>query len=221
MIYNIDCMEFLKGCNKYATIFADPPDNIGLEYIGYNDCKNDYIGWLTGFIELALTKCDVLWLSYNQIWDLSLKREIRFDESHWTIKQIIWRYRFGQYNDSCEASGYRPILRFKRLGVKLNYDAIRIDSQRQQVGDKRAKGKRVPDDVWDFPRVLGVRDWHPTKHPQELMERILTLSGGPVLDCFLGSGTTLLAAKKLEIEIDGCEISKFYFEMLKFSHALS
>lgn len=207
MIHNIDCLSFLPG-KRFRTIFADVPDNIGLGYIGYNDNLPNYEEWLGRLIRLANECSDVFWLSYNQKWDFVVKRL----SEEYKPKQIIWRYRFGQYNDREEASGYRPILRFSR--VPLNFDAIRVPSERMRIGDKRSRGLRVPDDVWEFPRVLGKREWHPTKHPEELMERIILLSGGPICDLFLGSGTTGIVAERLGIEWCGCEISEFYCRMI-------
>lgn len=93
----------------------------------------------------------------------------------------------------------------------------------------------MPDDVWDFdadapdgckfcgwaasgvldaPRVTGNsgerRRWHPTQHPERLMERILLSSGGPVLDLFGGTGTTLRVAKRLGLDCDIVELDAGY-----------
>ena len=37
----------------------------------------------------------------------------------------------------------------------FNTDEIRVPSQRMLDGDKRAAGPRVPDDVWEIPRLVG------------------------------------------------------------------
>ena len=66
--------------------------------------------------------------------------------------------------------------------------------------------------------VQGPKNDHPTVKPLKLMEYLLTLlstpTGGVVLDPFAGSGTTLLAAKKLgrpcigiELDEHNCEIA--------------
>lgn len=45
-----------------------------------------------------------------------------------------------------------------------------------------------------------------------LLER-LTNEGDIVLDCFMGSGTTGVACKKLNRNFIGCELSEEYFSM--------
>ena len=59
---------------------------------------------------------------------------------------------------------------------------------------------------------------HPTVKTLELMERLIKLTtpkgyGNIILDPFAGSGTTLLAAKRLGIDYLGIEINKNYIEI--------
>lgn len=59
---------------------------------------------------------------------------------------------------------------------------------------------------------------HPTQKPIELMELLIeltTLEGQVVLDPFCGSGSTLLAAKRLKRNYIGIEINKVYYEIAK------
>jgi adenine-specific DNA-methyltransferase len=54
-------------------------------------------------------------------------------------------------------------------------------------------------DVWVFKDKGGSRDSYPTEKNLEMLERIVLQSSSPdsvVLDCFMGSGTTLVAAAK-------------------------
>lgn len=64
-------------------------------------------------------------------------------------------------------------------------------------------------DVWTFPTVSHYPGKHPCEKPAPLLEHIITASSRPgsvVLDCFAGSGSTLLAAQKLGREFIGIEI---------------
>ena len=64
-------------------------------------------------------------------------------------------------------------------------------------------------DVWTFPTVSHYPGKHPCEKPAPLLEHIVTASSRPgsvVLDCFAGSGSTLLAAQKLGREFIGIEI---------------
>lgn len=64
-------------------------------------------------------------------------------------------------------------------------------------------------DVWTFPTVSHYQGKHPCEKPAELLEHIIKASSRPgavVLDSFAGSGSTLLAAKKLGRDYIGIEI---------------
>ena len=99
----------------------------------------------------------------------------------------------------------------------FNLDDIRIPYITQN--DKRLTGDgRNPTDVWYFDRVNNMTKQklnlnHPTVYPLEMIERIIKMStneNDTVLDPFLGSGTTLLAAKNLDRNGIGFEIDKNY-----------
>lgn len=223
MIFNQSAESFLESNKKiYDGIFLDPPDNIGLKYEGFIDSRDDYIDWLSKLVLECFDHSDVVWLSFNQIHDFELKSALHWylSKSSWEVKQIIWAFGFGQYRDTDCGSLYRPILRFSRPEVEWNVDAIRVESERMRLGDKRAIGLKVPGDVFDFPRVTGNsherRSFHPTQHPEALMERIYKMTpGASFLDLFAGSGTSLIVCKRLGYEIDLVDISPFYCSKMK------
>lgn len=67
-------------------------------------------------------------------------------------------------------------------------------------------------------RERGDGNHHPTVKPIKLMEylvRLITPPGGTVLDPFMGSGTTGIAAKNLGFGFVGIERSEEYFEIAK------
>lgn len=55
--------------------------------------------------------------------------------------------------------------------------------------------------------------WHPTQKPQSLMRWCLKKTQGVVLDPFMGSGSTLVAAKLLGRQAIGVEIDERYCEI--------
>jgi len=68
---------------------------------------------------------------------------------------------------------------------------------------------KFPDDWWDIPFVRN--NDYPTQKPEALLERIIKASSHPdsiVLDCFVGSGTTLAAAQKLGRRWIGADLNK-------------
>ncbi len=210
-IINMNCLDFLEQLpNDYQVkcMFADIPDNIGLGYNSYPDklTQGQYEIFIRTLLLEARSHCDIFWLSYNDIHDLWLKSMIHrdFDSHRWEGKNFIWRYTFSQYRDTDCAQGYRPILRLMRTGTKIYPGQIREPSKRMELGDSRAAGPRVPDNVWEFPRIVGNskerRSWIPTQHPIDLMKRIINLSlttGETIIDLFGGSGSCLRACLEI------------------------
>ncbi len=96
--------------------------------------------------------------------------------------------------------------------LRAEYDAIRGHHQCSPQGRGRAFSvtKNVPyTDVWDFKVVSHYPGKHPCEKPAALMEHILASSSKPgdlVLDTFLGSGATALAAERLGRRLVGCEV---------------
>ncbi len=241
-IHNEEALEFCKehSNHRWDMVFADPPDNLGLDYGEVSDNRKDYYSWLELLILNAMFLAPIVWVSFYHKHDIEIKSRL-----HWLLKNIkpsweartfIWRFTFGQYRETDCASGYRPILRLSRYNTKWNVDPIRIMSKRQLLGDPRAKGPRVPDDIWEFPRIVGNsperRSWIPTQHPEALLERIVKMSvkspvnRGPsyagksprVLELFSGSGTMVRVCKKLNVDLDTIELSEEYVKKLKEEH---
>ncbi|MBQ3654934.1 MAG: site-specific DNA-methyltransferase [Synergistaceae bacterium] len=67
-------------------------------------------------------------------------------------------------------------------------------------------------DVWEFPQEM--KNKHPAPFPVALVERIISSTfAGIILDPFMGSGTTAVAAKNLGRDFIGIDISREYCEM--------
>ncbi len=67
--------------------------------------------------------------------------------------------------------------------------------------------------VWHFPAESAKKVGHPAPFPLELPSRLIklyTLEGDVILDPFIGSGTTAIAAKRLKRNFIGYEINKEY-----------
>lgn len=71
--------------------------------------------------------------------------------------------------------------------------------------------------VFTYPNIIGNK-YHPTEKPVELMKDLIlnsTNEGDIVLDPFMGSGTTCIAAKECNREYVGFEIDEKYFNIAK------
>lgn len=181
------------------------------------------------------------WLAIGDDYAAELKvlatGKVGFTMRSW----VIWYYTFGVHCSKKFTRSHTHLFHFVKnpLLFTFNDETIRVPSARQLVyGDKRANPKgRIPDDtwilrpqdipesfsseetVWFFPRVCGTfkerTGWHSCQMPEQLLARIINVSSNPgevVLDPFLGSGSTVCVAKKLNRAYLGFEISESYLE---------
>lgn len=229
MIIHGDCLKWLGQSSMVQAIIADPPDNLGLRYDGYVDHRPDYYPWLKSVVDAAAFRATHFWLSYYWRHDLEVSSMAAYwQRQGYDWKKYIWRYTFGQHRESDCGSGFRYLLRLSKPGAFLQTSSIRVPSARQTCyNDKRANPNgRVPDDVWDFPRIVGNaherREWHPTQHPEGVYCRIVRLSSEPgdtVVDLFGGTGTLLRVGRQLPgRKLVVVDQSRFYCDKMSQEH---
>lgn len=229
-VVNADCIEWLsrRGEAWVDLVFADPPFNIGYQYDLYEDRKayDDYYEWTQRWMAAccrALTPTGTLWIAIGDDYAAEVRligRELGLYLRNW----VIWHYTFGQNTKRKFARAHTHLFYFTKDPAEFTFNdrAVRTFSDRQRIyKDKRAnKAGRLPDDVWnEFPRVCGTfaerQGWHPCQMPVAVLSRIIRASsnvGDLVCDPFAGSGTTLVAAKRLSRRYLGIELSENYVE---------
>lgn len=124
--------------------------------------------------------------------------------------RIIWHFEHGLHCSKRLSGRYETIVWFtKSDDYVFHLDPIRV--AQKYPGKKHFKGPKAgeyscnplgknPGDVWVIPNVKSnhvEKTEHPCQFPVELVERLvlsLTDEGDWVLDPFLGSGTTVVAA---------------------------
>ena len=143
--------------------------------------------------------------------------------------EIIWRKAKGA-TGSCAWGSWRspanPVLRdlTERIVVagKGRFDRARTAAQRRADGlPHRATIDRdgfmeATLDVWDIPPAHASRVGHPAPFPVELPARLIqlyTYEQDLVLDPFMGSGTTLVAAAEANRRAVGYDIDPAYVEL--------
>lgn len=219
-----DCLDHLEPCD---CIFADPPDNLGLDYDGYHDNQSheEYLGWFQDCLWVFCDNAPVFWLSFNRRYLVEVAAMANRLKTH-TVTPCVQTFTFGQHNKHDFGNAYRPLWRFERKGAPRYMDAIRVPSARMLAGDKRADPRgRVPSDVFTFPRVTGNsrqrRSWHPTQLHEGLVQRCLlscTRPGDYVIDPFGGTGTVLRVCKRINRRCRTIEISPSYVHALRAEH---
>lgn len=197
-IYLGDCREVLPtiATKSVDLVLTDPKFNAGIDY---GDRVNDripwpeYVSWLVGIIdemERVSTGPVLVFTSVKGMTNISAARPPRHVAA-W-VKPHLYGHRQG---GSAFIPRWEPCLAYGVLW---------------------GEGGRVPSyslpDVWNHPAAI--RNGHPCPKPVSLFAEILRqIPGDTVLDPFMGSGTTLRAAKDLGRKAIGIEIEERYAEI--------
>lgn len=215
-------------------VFADPPFNVGLEYDVYKDTKTfgEYWQWSKEWVKLVanvVSPSGTFWVMMPDEFAAEMK-VIAYTEGFTLRNWCIWYYTFGPHLKSKFGRNKQHLLYFVKdvEDFTFNERAVRIESERQRIGDKRASPDgRVPGDVWEFPRIAGTfkrRTDHPCQMPEEILTRIVLACsnlGDTVFDPFAGSGVTILAAAKHGRKAIGVELSQAYAKSARERIALA
>ena len=133
-----------------------------------------------------------------------------------------WRVQNGLLQDRADIVTDFPVRQIiiwrRRGGINFNkgyflptYEVIYLIAKK---GFKLAKGANAYGDIWEFNQEH--KNPHPAPFPVALIERVISSTNAElVLDPFMGSGTTAIAATKLNRKFIGIELSKNYIEMAK------
>ena len=232
-----DCIEELKLLPEASIdlVFADPPYNLQLNnelfrpdnsrvdavdddwdkfgsFVAYDAFSRD---WLSA-CRRVLKPHASLWVigSYHNIFRVgAILQDLRF----WVLNDVVWRKsnpmpnfrgrRFTNAHETLIWASMGPKARYT-----FNYEAMKALNEDLQMRSD-----------WLFPICSGSerlreecgRKTHPTQKPEALLHRILLASSNPgdvVLDPFLGSGTTAVAAKRLGRGFVGIERETSYAE---------
>jgi len=219
------CLEVLPEIGQCDMVFADPFDNLGLKYKGFKDKmpNDEYESFLSDVIQVMWKHAPISWMSFNAKW-MGMVGDIANWYSRNNYRFFIQRFTFGQNRQTDFVNGFRPILRLMHDGAKIYPDAVRVRSWRQENGDPRASDKgKLPDDVFDFPRVTGNskqrRSWSPTQLHEGLYKRVIDFScarGAKICDLFAGSGTMARVAGETHdchlIELSGETVGNIWRE---------
>lgn len=130
-----------------------------------------------------------------------------YDRRVW-VKDAAWE------NSRWHSLSYKAVDEFEYLYVFWKPGVTKVDRSRLTREEWRDWGSRG---VWEIPSVRA-NDDHEAKFPLELPRRfikLLTDPGDVVVDCFLGSGTTAVAALTLERQYIGIELSEQYAQLAR------
>lgn len=142
--------------------------------------------------------------------DMVLWRKIRGSHASGGAARMLGSYgRFGSPGSIPIVGECEYILWFKKHGTRNDI----TDEMRKTSALTYDEFKLYGMQIWNVQPEQKVRYLHPAPFPLEIPSRIIKLStfkGDVVLDPFVGSGTTALAAKLLERQYIGIDISSDY-----------
>ena len=172
-------------------------------YSHHNDCMDhdDYVAWQRGCLSqmFRLIKDDGA-IFYNHKWRVQggLLQDRQDIVKDFPVRQvIIWRRKGG--------------INFNKGYFLPTYEVIYLIAKPKFV---LAKGASAHGDVWEIQQEM--KNAHPAPFPVALIERIIGSTNAQlVLDPFMGSGTTAVAAKHLGRDFVGIELSPEYVELAK------
>lgn len=231
-----DCIETMQQIpsDSIDVTFADPPFNLKKKYGTYRDEKDihDYLSWCKKWIleMVRITKPSgsiflhniPKWLTYYT----GFLNEVA-DFRHW----IAWDAPTAPMGKTLQPSHYGILFYAKNQRENKFYE-IRYPHKRCRKCGYLLKdygGKKkilhpfgpLVSDIWsDIHRIRHNkhRDPHPCQLPVHLLERILLMStdeGDVVLDPFMGTGTTAVAAARLGRNVIGIDIDFEYVQITK------
>ena len=186
-IYHGDCREIMPELGKVDAVVTDPP--YGMSFVSnYRSVQH-----------MAIANDD----------DVDLLRfACNIPVSH--SKYIFCRW--DNLNDVPKPKSYITWVKNNWSMGDLNHEHAR---QSEGIlfykGDNHFFPLSRPTDVVQTKRTGN--DLHPTQKPVDLMEAVIKWTDGLVLDPFMGSGTTLVAAKQLGRKAIGIELEEKYCEI--------
>lgn len=140
--------------------------------------------------------------------------EWALDGGFYTYDRRIWVKDAAWENSRWATLSYRSVDEFEYIYIFWKPGITTVDRARLTPAEWKDWGARG---VWHFPSVRA-NDDHEAKFPLELPRRLMRLFTDPdeiVLDCFLGSGTTAIAARQEERRFIGIELEKKYVALAK------
>lgn len=140
--------------------------------------------------------------------------EIALNAGLYPYDRRIWVKDAAWANSNWTTNSYRAVDEFEYLYIYWKPGITKIDRNRLTKNEWTEWGSRA---VWNI-RSVQKNDDHEAKFPIELPRRVIKLfsdEGDTVLDCFMGSGTTALAAIAEKRHYIGIDKEEKYVQLAK------
>jgi len=238
LLYNEDALTGLERVANASVdlVVADPPYGLGKDYGNDSDRLGvqEYFAWSQRWIDAVLPKLKANGSLYVFLTWQHSPEVFSYLKTHMAmVNEIIWDRRvpsmggstrkFSSVHDNIGYFAKSRDYYFDVDAVRIPYDAETKKARSRSifVGAKWLEVGYNPKDVWSVSRLHrqhSEREAHPTQKPLEVVERMVLAScppGGVVLDPFMGSGTTAVAALRHGRRFVGYELNPDYFAIVE------
>jgi site-specific DNA-methyltransferase (adenine-specific) len=238
LLYNEDALSGIARVADASVdlVIADPPYGLGKDYGNDSDRlgTNEYLAWSRRWIDAVMPKLKAEGSLYIFLtWQHSPEVFSHLKTRLAMVNEIIWDRRvpsmggstrkFSSVHDNIGFFVNSRDYYFNVDAVRIPYDAVTKKARSRSifVGKKWLEVGYNPKDVWSVSRLHrqhGEREDHPTQKPLEIVERMVLAScpeGGIVLDPFMGSGTSAVAALRHGRRFIGFELNPEYFRIVE------
>ena len=189
-LYLADCMDVLQTLDKVDVVITDPPYGMKFQsnyrLIKHKKIAND------DSVDLA-----------NEVICWAIEN----------AKHSV--YAFGRWDNLYDYPKPKSLITW----VKNNWSMGDLNHEHARqtevaffyAGNNHYFPKQRPTDVIEWQRTKN--EYHPTEKPIGLMSKFIEWTGGVILDPFMGSGTTGVAAIQMGRKFIGIECEESYFNI--------
>lgn len=234
-IKNIDCLEYLSSLpdNSVDMVLTDPPYFIGFDGgQGWDrqwKTEEEYLAWCKQWTDecirvLKPNRMMIVWGTLKT--DTFLKYKLQCLSANNLMKpqqEIIWSYNWGGRTKSNFARKHEYAWCYSKGDDFLfNAESVKVDRRVKKSfrTHEEIEPGTIPTAVWEINNHTRSKDfvnWHPTTKNIQVLDRMIrayTNEGDTVLDIFMGSASTAIAAYRAGRNSIGCELNAKYYPKL-------
>jgi adenine-specific DNA-methyltransferase len=240
LLYNLDCVEGMRRIQEplINLTVTSPPYNIGKAYeipLPLNTYLDWCQNWMTEIHRLTVDN-GAFWLNLGYLEVPDRARAIPLPYLLWNrspfylIQEIVWNYGAGVHTKRMFSPRNEKFLWYVKSPREYTFNLDEVRDPNVKYPNQKKHGKlkcnplgKNPSDVWEIPKVTSgehrsskERTPHPAQFPLAVIERIIKAcsnEGEIILDPFLGSGTTAIAALENGRQVVGFELAKEYCQL--------
>ncbi len=242
-VFQKDALRFLSDLpdSSVDLVVSSPPYFMGKEYdtsCSIADFKAIHDQLSQQLVRVVKPGGSICWqvgnhVRYNIVIPLDIVVYSSFSKSD-SLRlrnRIVWTFGHGAHCTLRFSGRHETILWFTK-GDEYHFDLDSVRVPQKYPGKKHYKGRnhgmpsgnplgKNPGDVWDIPNVKAghvEKTAHPCQFPVALAQRLIKAlcpSGGLVIDPYLGSGSTGIAALVEGRNFMGCDIEAKYVKIAR------